>query len=61
MLKYDNPRRTWQYSNEFKVNAVQLSFTVGVIIRFVARKTRHTPIYASTMAKRVSLRDHCGG
>ena len=23
MPKYNNPRRTWKYSNEFKVNAVE--------------------------------------
>ena len=36
MPKYNNPRRTWKYSNDFKVNAVQLSFVVGVTIKSVA-------------------------
>ena len=36
MPKYNNPRRTWKYSNDFKVNAVQLSFVVGVTIKTVS-------------------------
>ena len=44
MPKYKNPRRTWQYSNEFKVNAVQHSFTVGVTIKLVAEKFDIPPI-----------------
>ena len=38
MPKYNNPRRTWQYSNNFKVNAIQLSYVTGVTIKSVAEK-----------------------
>jgi hypothetical protein len=30
MPKYTQPRKTWQYSNEFKVKAVQLSLPPDV-------------------------------
>jgi transposase len=36
MPKYTKPRKTWQYSNEFKVKAVQLSLIEGVQVREVA-------------------------
>ena len=36
MPKYKNPRRTWQYSNEFKVKAVQLSLIDGITSKSVA-------------------------
>ena len=26
MPKYNNPRKTWFYSNEFKINVVELSY-----------------------------------
>jgi transposase-like protein len=52
MPKYNNPRRTWQYSNEFKVNAVQLSFTVGVTIKSVAEKLDIHPFMLSRWRKK---------
>lgn len=36
MPKYTKPRKTWQYSNEFKVKAVQLSLIDGVQVKEVA-------------------------
>jgi transposase len=36
MPKYTKPRKTWQYSNIFKVKAVQLSLIEGVQVREVA-------------------------
>ena len=52
MPKYNNPRRTWQhYSNKFKVNAVQLSFTVGVTIKSVAEKLDIHPFMLSRWRK----------
>ena len=47
MPKYNNPRRTWKYSNDFKVNAVQLSFVVGVTIKSVAEKLDIHPFMLS--------------
>ena len=51
MPKYNNPRRTWKYSNEFKVNAVQLSFVVGVTIKSVALKLDIHPFMLSRWRK----------
>lgn len=36
MPKYTNPRKTWEYSTEFKVKAVQLSLLEGVQVKAVA-------------------------
>jgi len=36
MPKYTKPRKTWQYSNEFKVKAVQFSLIDGVHVKEVA-------------------------
>ena len=36
MPKYTKPRKTWQYSNEFKVKAVQLSLLDNVQVKEVA-------------------------
>gem|GEM_PF-2455999 len=37
MAKYNNPRRTWQYSHEFKATAVEMSLLVlyGILCREV--------------------------
>lgn len=36
MPKYTKPRKTWQYSNEFKVKAVQLSLIEGIQVKEIA-------------------------
>ena len=51
MPKYNNPRRTWKYSNDFKVNAVQLSYVVGVTIKSVAEKLDIHPFMLSRWRK----------
>jgi len=51
MPKYNNPRRTWKYTNDFKVNAVQLSFTVGITIKSVAEKFDIHPFMLSRWRK----------
>lgn len=51
MPKYNNPRRTWKYSNDFKVNAVQLSFVVSVTIKSVAEKLDIHPFMMSRWRK----------
>ena len=33
MPKYNQPRKTWQYSNEFKAKAVQLSLIEGIQVQ----------------------------
>ena len=37
MPRYNNPRKTWRYSNEFKVKAVQLSRLDSVQVMDVAK------------------------
>ena len=51
MPKYNNPRRTWKYTNEFKVNAVQLSFNVGITIKSVAETLDIHPFMLSRWRK----------
>ncbi len=51
MPKYNNPRRTWKYSNEFKVNAIQLSYVVGVTIKSVAENLDIHPFMLSRWRK----------
>jgi transposase len=36
MPRYNKPRRTWRYTNEFKVKAVQLSLLERVQVKDVA-------------------------
>jgi hypothetical protein len=51
MPKYNNLRRTWKYSNDFKVNAIQLSYVVGVSIKSVAEKLDIHPFMLSRWRK----------
>ncbi|WP_157533293.1 transposase [Microbulbifer variabilis] len=37
MPKYNKPRKTWQYSSEFKVKAVMLSLIEGIQVKEVAK------------------------
>lgn len=37
MPRYTQPRRTWQYTNEFKVKAVELSHLNDVQVQDVAK------------------------
>ncbi|MBN4080596.1 hypothetical protein JYT31_02920 [Beggiatoa alba] len=37
MPKYNNPRKTWHYPNEFKAKAVQLSLLDGIQVKNVAK------------------------
>ena len=51
MPKYNKPRRTWKYSNDFKVSAIQLSYVVGVTIKSVAEKLDIHPFMLSRWRK----------
>lgn len=51
MPKYNNPRKTWQYENEFKVKAVQLSFLDGVQVQEVAKTLDIHPFMLSRWRK----------
>ena len=51
MPRYNNPRKTWQYTNEFKIGAVKLSFMDGVQVRQVAAKLDIHPFMLSRWRK----------
>lgn len=51
MPKYTQPRKTWQYSNEFKVKAVQLSLIDGIQVQAVARTLDIHPFMLSRWRK----------
>ena len=51
MPKYNNPRKTWQYSNEFKARAVQLSLIEGIQVKDVATALDIHPFMLSRWRK----------
>jgi transposase len=51
MPKYKQPRKTWQYSNEFKVKAVQLSLLYNVQVKDVAATLDIHPFMLSRWRK----------
>ena len=51
MPKYNQPRKTWQYSNEFKVKAVQLSLLCNVQVKDVAATLDIHPFMLSRWRK----------
>jgi transposase len=51
MPRYNNPRRTWQYTNEFKVKAVQLSLIEGIQVKSVAETLDIHPFMLSRWCK----------
>ena len=51
MPKYNNPRRTWHYTNEFKAKAVQLSLLEGIQVKEVAETLDIHPFMLSRWRK----------
>ena len=51
MPRYNNPRRTWRYSPEFKVTAVQLSHRDDVQVQHVAKALDIHPFMLSRWRK----------
>ena len=51
MPKYTQPRKTWQYTQEFKVKAVQLSLIEGVQVKEVAQTLDIHPFMLSRWRK----------
>lgn len=51
MPRYNNPRKTWRYSIEFKVKAVQLSMLESVQVMDVARTLDIHPFMLSRWRK----------
>jgi transposase len=41
MPKYNNPRKTWRYADEFKIRAVEMSYQEGIQIQQVAGGLGH--------------------
>ncbi len=51
MPKYNQPRKTWRYSDTFKVKAVQLSLLDGVQVKAVAETLDIHPFMLSRWRK----------
>jgi len=51
MPKYTQPRKTWQYSNEIKIKAVQLSLIEGIQVQDVANTLDIHPFMLSRWRK----------
>ena len=51
MPRYTQPRRTWQYTNEFKVKAVELSHLEDIKIQDVAKTLDIHPFMLSRWRK----------
>ena len=51
MPRYNKPRKTWQYTNEFKAKAVQLSLIEGIQVKSVAEKLDIHPMMLSRWRK----------
>ncbi|BFM05335.1 hypothetical protein GCM10025791_15440 [Halioxenophilus aromaticivorans] len=51
MPKYTQPRKTWAYSNDFKVKAVNLSYQEGIKVRQVAEALDIHPFMLSRWRK----------
>lgn len=51
MPKYKNPRKTWQYSTEFKIRAVKMSYQPDIQIKQVAEGLGIHPFMLSRWRK----------
>mgnify|MGYP003326432111 CR=1 FL=1 len=51
MARYNNPRKTWQYSTDFKVKAVELSCQEGIQVQQVAAGLDIHPMMLSRWRK----------
>jgi transposase len=51
MPKYNQPRKTWRYPDEFKVKAVQLSLMDGIQVQAVAQALDIHPFMLSRWRK----------
>lgn len=53
MPQYNNPRKTWQYSTDFKVKAVELSCQEGIQVQQVAAGLDIHPMMLSRWCKEI--------
>ena len=51
MPKYNKPRKTWQYTNEFKVKAVQLTYLENIQVKQIAETFDIHPFMLSRWRK----------
>nr|WP_111655322.1 transposase [Isoalcanivorax indicus] len=51
MPKYNNPRKTWRYADDFKVRAVEMSYQEGIQIQQVAEGPGIHPFMLSRWRK----------
>ena len=51
MPKYNNPRKTWEYSQDFKAKAVELSLLEGTQVKAVAETLDIHPMMLSRWRK----------
>ncbi len=51
MPRYNNPRKTWEYTKDFKVKAVKLSFQEGIQVKQVAEGLDIHPFMLSRWRK----------
>ena len=51
MPKYNSPRKTWHYTNEFKAKAVQLSLLEGIQVKEIAEALDVHPFMLSRWRK----------
>lgn len=51
MPRYTQPRKTWSYSNDFKIKAVQLSYQPGLQVQQVAEGLDIHPFMLSRWRK----------
>ncbi len=56
MPKYNNPRKTWQYTKDFKLKAVKLSHQDGIQVQQVAKGLDIHPMMFSRWRK-----EYCDG
>ena len=53
MPKYNNPRKTWEYSQDFKEKAVELSLLEGIRMKRCCSNSRHSPYDTVTTVEAV--------
>lgn len=49
MPKYNSPRKTWRYADEFKIRAVEISYQEGIQVQQVA-EAGHSSLHAIALA-----------
>jgi transposase len=61
MPAYKNPKKTRQYTDEFKAKAVKLTYLNGASVKGVAEALDIHPFHVVPLAQGVPGRQDCGG